>query len=73
MDINKYNEIEQLNREKLSNKMIEAFSPYHFVKSGYPITIFNINEINRYHDIMHENRFEINLKFCPQKVFGFPT
>jgi len=62
MEIEEYNLIEERNQKKLSNKVIESFSPIHFEKSGYPIRIKDYEELGRYIDVMQENRYLSNLK-----------
>lgn len=62
MEVEAYNLIEEQNKRKLSNLIIESFSPTHFEKSGYPTRIKEFNELGKYIDVMQENRFFDNLK-----------
>jgi hypothetical protein len=62
MEIEAYNLIEEKNKIKLSNLIIESFYPIHFEKSGYPTRIKEFNELGKYIDVMQENRFFDNLK-----------
>ena len=62
MEVKEYNNIEETEKLNSSNYIIEAFAPFHFQFSGYPSRIDNINELEKFHDVMHENRFLQNLQ-----------
>lgn len=63
MDIKAYNNLENINKSLLPNKIVECFAPYHFEKSGYPTTINKIDELSKYFDVMQENRYFQNIEF----------
>ena len=62
MEVQEYNNIEEIEKLNSSNYIIEAFSPFHFQLSGYPSRINHIKELEKFHDVMHENRFLQNLQ-----------
>ncbi|MAH99383.1 MAG: hypothetical protein CMA12_08645 [Euryarchaeota archaeon] len=62
MDIKAYNNLENINKGKLPNKIVECFAPYHFEKSGYPTKIKKLNELSKYFDVMQENRYFQNIE-----------
>lgn len=47
---------------RLPNRAIEAFQAAHFGLVGYPAKITSARELWRYHDVMHENQFESNIR-----------
>lgn len=74
MNIEDYNSIEYEYKKKLSNLIIEAFSPFHFEKSGYPSKIYEYKELVKFIDVMQENRYFQNLKklnYLSKKEFNY--
>lgn len=47
---------------RLPNRAIEAFQAAHFSSVGYPFRVKHASELWRYIDVMHEGRFEANLR-----------
>ena len=60
--VEKYNQAERAGRATVSNRVIEAFSLEVFETLGYPCRIEDESELWRYHDVMQEGRFELNLR-----------
>jgi hypothetical protein len=60
--VEKYNRAEREGRSTVPNRAIEAFGLEVFGTLGYPFRVYDESELWRYHDVMHEGRFEENLK-----------
>ena len=60
--VDKYNQAERSGRVTVSNRAIESFSLEVFNTLGYPCRIDDESELWRYHDVMHEGRFKLNLQ-----------
>ena len=60
--VDKYNQAERAGRATVSNRAIESFSLEVFNTVGYPSRIDDELELWRYHDVMHEGRFKLNLQ-----------
>ena len=60
--VEKYNQAEREGRAAVSNRAIEAFGLEVFGALGYPFKVNDLSGLWRYHDVMHEGRFEGNLK-----------
>jgi hypothetical protein len=59
--IERYAAAERAGRARIPNRAIEAFGLAAFEKFGYPYRIESIDELWRYHDVMHEGKFKKNL------------
>jgi hypothetical protein len=60
--VEKYNKAEIEGRATVPNRAIEAFGLEVFSALGYPFKVNSESELWRYHDVMHEGRFESNLR-----------
>ncbi len=58
LNINSYRAKESQYESLLPNRMIEAFSPAHFEKVGYPVRLKNDGDVIKYVDAMHERRHD---------------
>jgi len=58
LSIPTYEKAESLAVQKLPNRVVESFGPYHFTKVGYPTRITAETEIYKYADAMHEGELE---------------
>jgi len=53
-----YDVLEIAGRQRLPNRVIEAFHPETFSATGYPVHVRDEQELWRYVDVMHETRLE---------------
>jgi len=60
--VDEYNRAERQGCATVSNRAIEAFSLELWNTLGYPYRVDDESQLWRYHDVMHEGRFEENLK-----------
>ncbi len=60
--VEKYNQAEREGRSTVSNRVIEAFGLEVFGTLGYPFKVTDESELWRYHDSMHDGKFESNLR-----------
>ncbi len=60
--VENYNKAEIVGRSTVSNRAIEAFGLEVFGTLGYPFKVNDASELWRYHDVMHEGRFDANLR-----------
>ena len=58
LTIPSYEQAEQRAVQRLPNRVVEAFGPYHFTKVGYPTRITAATEMYKYADAMHEGELE---------------
>ena len=59
--VDEYNRAEREGRATVPNRAIEAFSLELWNTIGYPFKVNDESELWRYHDSMHDGRFETNL------------
>lgn len=62
LEIENYNQLEQNAIEKLPNRIVEMCRTVMFNSEGYPSRVFKKNELLKFLDVMHETRFEHNIK-----------
>ena len=60
--VDAYNQAERAGRATVSNRAIEAFSLELWNTMGYPFKVDSESELWRYHDVMQEGRFKMNLR-----------
>ena len=58
LSVAEYDQAEQSAIATTSNRAIEAFQPFTFLKIGYPDRVRQEAELFKYIDVMHENEFE---------------
>jgi len=58
LNIEKYRKSESHGRSLLPNRILEAFSPAHFEKVGYPVRLHCDEDIIKFVDAMHERRHD---------------
>ena len=60
--VDRYNQAERAGRATVSNRAIESFSLELWNTLGYPFKVDSESELWRYHDVMQEGRFKLNLQ-----------
>jgi len=60
--IERYDAADRAGRARVPNRAIEAFALEWWNVAGYPYRIASLDELWRYHDSMHDGRYEKNLR-----------
>lgn len=58
LEVSEYNAQEKAALQRLPNRLLVAFQVFLFSKLGYPLSVDQITEIQKYLDVMHERRGE---------------